>query len=175
MSHSPPNDLDWLAFQYVNDELSAEEAEQFEARLSEDQAAREAVAEAVLLCQAVSAGAKEVIPLASERRSWLLHAAWAAVGAAACVALVVVLRSPVDQPVVPHAQRVSDLTTEELALVWVQNLMAPDTAIADEDELSLAADMPEREVVVSPWMLEALGARRKLLPLLPSAKRVNRT
>jgi hypothetical protein len=172
MSHPASTDLDWLAFQYVNDELTADDAEQFEARLSEDQAAREAVAQAVLLCQAVAAGAKDVVLAASDRRSWLLHVAWAAASAAACLALVFVLRSPVDRPTTPVAQHpgLSDLTSEELALVWVQSLAPPDAAIADEDDLSLVADTLERELVVPPWMLEALGGSQEAAPSAPERK-----
>jgi hypothetical protein len=41
------NDLDWLAFCYIADELSGEEREQFELRLGRDQNAREAVVAAM--------------------------------------------------------------------------------------------------------------------------------
>lgn len=47
-------ELDWLAFQYVAGELSADEAEQFESRLLCDFAAAEAVSRAVALGEAVS-------------------------------------------------------------------------------------------------------------------------
>src|SRR5687767_2601083 len=91
-------ELLWLAFRYVSDELSAEEVEQFEERLAVDQAAREAVAEAVLMCEAVSAGAAiapvgTVTPSIAVYRSWRQHAGWAAVGAAACLLLVLAIRS----------------------------------------------------------------------------------
>lgn len=46
---SPQFDLDWLAFQYVTESLSAEERDDFERLLVEEQAAREAVARAVEL------------------------------------------------------------------------------------------------------------------------------
>ena len=44
----------WHAFRYIADELSADETEQFEARLADDQVAREAVARAVELSQAIA-------------------------------------------------------------------------------------------------------------------------
>jgi hypothetical protein len=163
-----------LAFQYIHDELPAAQAEQFEQRLAEDQAAREAVAEAVLLCQAVSAGAKEVIPASPERRSWRLQAAWAAIGAAACLALVFLLRTPTNQPATPVAQRpqLSDLTSEELALVWAASLESPEGLLVDDEELSLASDTrdADREVVVPPWMLEALGGSQEVVPVAPESK-----
>ncbi len=49
------SDLAWLAFVYVSGELTHAEAEAFERRLAQDQAAREAVAEAVALIGAVAA------------------------------------------------------------------------------------------------------------------------
>ena len=49
------SDLDWLAFRYVAGELTADEAGRFEARLDHDQAAREAVAGAVGLADALAA------------------------------------------------------------------------------------------------------------------------
>src|SRR5690349_6967225 len=92
MEHHDRADVNWLAFQYVNEELSAEDALHFEDRLAVDQSAREAVAEAMLLLQAISAGARIAKP-AQASRSWYEHAGWAAVGAAACLAVVVMLPS----------------------------------------------------------------------------------
>ena len=47
------NDLDWMAFCYIADELSGEELAQFEARLASDQAARDAVEQAMRISTAV--------------------------------------------------------------------------------------------------------------------------
>jgi hypothetical protein len=171
MPHHDSADLDWLAFQYINDELSPAEAEQFEQRLADDQAAREAVAEAVLLNEAVRAG--ELLPAGAHRRGWLLHAGWAAVAAAACLALALVLRSPPGEPLEPIAQlpQVSNLS-EELALVWVQGLSLPDALLAEEEDLGLAIDArdAERDDVVPLWMLEALGGSQEMAPLAPERK-----
>ena len=49
MFENPSAGLSWLAFQYVSEELPSAEAAAFEERLVADQAAREAVAEAMLL------------------------------------------------------------------------------------------------------------------------------
>ncbi len=112
-----PNSLEWLAFRYVSDELPAALAEEFERKLEFDQAAREAVARSVALCEAVSAAcecdldakdldakeadAMEVEPMEaaaapalaprSQRRSRPL--AWMALGAAASLAAVMVWRA----------------------------------------------------------------------------------
>ena len=47
------NDLDWMAFCYIADELSGEELAQFEARLASDQAARDAVEQAMRISTAI--------------------------------------------------------------------------------------------------------------------------
>jgi hypothetical protein len=61
MRADPPNfisddDLDWLAFCYINDELEANQLVAFELQLSEDQSAREAVERAVHRQILISAG-----------------------------------------------------------------------------------------------------------------------
>lgn len=53
MNDPSPDHLAWLALQYVCDELGDDERTAFELRLAEDQAAREAVAEAVEQCAAM--------------------------------------------------------------------------------------------------------------------------
>lgn len=53
----PADDLHWLAHQYASGDLPPAEAEAFEVRLAEDQAAREAVARAVGLLQMLLAAA----------------------------------------------------------------------------------------------------------------------
>jgi len=59
MKYESDNNLEWLAFCYVADELDADERQQFEQRLSEDQSARDAVANAVSLSQFVYAAHRE--------------------------------------------------------------------------------------------------------------------
>ena len=62
-SQKHENDLDWLAFLYVADELSAEEKSSFEERLADDPQACAAVAQAIeisqLVCQAAEQGIDE--------------------------------------------------------------------------------------------------------------------
>jgi hypothetical protein len=86
------HDLDWLAFCYVAGELSPAERRRFENRLAEDQLAREAVARAVELGQAAAvAFAAEPFTVGharTARAAWFLRAAWMGVGAAACLAVV---------------------------------------------------------------------------------------
>ncbi len=60
------NKLDWLAFQYIADEMATEDRATFEHRLADDQAAREAVARAVELTQALLADQCEKVLLSSD-------------------------------------------------------------------------------------------------------------
>jgi hypothetical protein len=80
------DDLHWLAFRYVSDEMSPDESGAFEQRLEVDQAAREAVAGAVEMGQAVVACRTDAVPILRVRRRWV-H--WAA-GMAACLAVAIV-------------------------------------------------------------------------------------
>jgi hypothetical protein len=100
------NQLEWTAFCYASGELSPAEAEQFEARLADDQEAREALARAVELTQVVAAAESrwgEVVTTPSlERRngaarrvgvrsaSWVTRLSWAAIGGLAALALAMV-------------------------------------------------------------------------------------
>jgi hypothetical protein len=165
MSPHEPADLDWLAFQYVNDDLPPQQAERFEERLAVDQAAREAVAAAMLLLQTVAAGAQIVSP-APRQRSWLHKAGWAAIGAAACLAIVFIPQLAPQQEAVVQGPQATDMTSAELALVWAQNnAFAMTVTDSLEDDLGLAADSrDDREVVVPAWMLEALSGSEEAKP-----------
>lgn len=84
------DELAWLAFQYVAGDFSPAGAEQFEERLATDQAAREAVAEAVELLHAVRAAeaSEPVVAVAARQTIWSQKLVWISTGAAAAVALV---------------------------------------------------------------------------------------
>jgi hypothetical protein len=77
----------WLAFRYVAGEMGPDEAESFEHRLDRDQAAREAVAQAVELAGAVAALRPESIPTLTlpRRRPLRIILGLAALAAAACL------------------------------------------------------------------------------------------
>ena len=87
-------ELDWLAFCFVTGELSGDERSSFECRLSEDQSAREAVARAVELMQAISLAqthedAQPVLVTNGRRTTtWPRRLAWMSVGASAALVLV---------------------------------------------------------------------------------------
>ncbi|MFK7768876.1 MAG: hypothetical protein AB8B55_16770 [Mariniblastus sp.] len=175
------NDLQWLAFCYIAEELSEPETAQFEARLETDQAAREAVSNAVAQGQLVfaaiesdgsslseqSTAEKKQIADASNglrsntRRSAVLFAA-----AAALLMMVGGWAWMNFQPTSPIA---SD--TEGLAEVWVDTLVAmsddstsPEGLLMDESEFelenSLVANSVNEDFVVETdsedWMYVAL-------------------
>lgn len=92
--HRPDEELDWLAFCFVTGELSEGDAAAFEQRLSVDQAAREAVAQAVELCQAAAVVCSREVEqpspacVAKRAASWSLPLAWMSIGASAALVLV---------------------------------------------------------------------------------------
>ena len=124
-----PCSLDWLAFQYLANELGNAEREAFEETLAENQAAREAVARAVELTQMLSAAreldeivvrsADAPVPASIRTAAWSVPAAWMGIGAAACLALVAVWSfwSPADDTVSP-AVAAKNAKTLELANAW---------------------------------------------------------
>jgi len=83
MTTENKNDLDWLAFCYTAGELNAVDAEQFEARLADDQRAREALARAVQLTQTVAAAETQfdlVMPARRTESDWKRRVSWMAIG-----------------------------------------------------------------------------------------------
>src|SRR5207247_1595634 len=111
-----PNDLGWLAFCYAAGELDAAQTEHFEARLADDQAAREALARAVELTQTVAAAETQcgdfvvpgahsvVVPAAHTQMDWNRRLSWMAVGGLASL-LLALLWSGVVGPTWHTAQR----------------------------------------------------------------------
>src|SRR6476660_6136234 len=85
------SELDWLAFCYAAGELDGAEAESFEARLAEEQPAREALARAVELTQTVAAAEAQcgdfVVPATRTKTDWNSRLAWMAIGGLASVLL----------------------------------------------------------------------------------------
>src|SRR5260221_6300185 len=75
--------LDWLAFCYAAGELQAAEAERFEARLADDQGAREALARAVELTQTVAAAEAQcgdfIVPVVPAQPAWNQRLSWMAI------------------------------------------------------------------------------------------------
>lgn len=103
MTHDPhdPDDrglLPWQAFCYLAGDLDPAEAAAFEARLADDQAAREAVAQAVELVQAIAAAESQleraVVPASRSCPAWRSRLAWVAIGGLATWLFVWLLPGP---------------------------------------------------------------------------------
>jgi hypothetical protein len=118
------HELGWTAFCYAAGELTGAEAEAFELRLADDQAAREALARAVELTQAVAAAeTMEPVSVGSRGRStWGRRVVWMAIGSAASL-LVAAFVSQLDLTRDSRDDR-------ELAAAWSQT----------RQELSVASD-----------------------------------
>jgi ferric-dicitrate binding protein FerR (iron transport regulator) len=132
MSHNEcPNELDWSAFCYAAGELSPAEAEAFEQRLASDQAAREALARAVQLTQAV-ASAESLVPvvLRPASRDWGRRLAWMAIGSAASLLVAVLWMGGRNDTSTVIRQSPASQDQTALAAVWSQT----------RDELSTASD-----------------------------------
>jgi anti-sigma factor RsiW len=118
-NHEFENELDWQAFCYLSGELNEAETEQFEARLADDQAAREALARAVELTQAVAAAESQagavVIPAGRGAADWSTRVSWMAVGGLAAVLLAILWSGAVG----PAWQGRNAAGRIELASAWM--------------------------------------------------------
>jgi|GEM_PF-1126278 len=167
MDNHSPTDLFWLAYLYVDNSLSADEAARFEDRLANDQQARECVARVVELCQVVrTAHATDPVVMTtaetaydclvprgshwSDSRAWLRPAAWAALASAACVAVVLAWQT------VPGLSHDANLRSSgDLALAWAitRDDMTRDGDIAHNGIAQL--DVPVDPVLADPMLAEA--------------------
>jgi len=173
------NDLDWLAFCYAAGDLDAIEAEQFEARLADDQAAREALARAVELTQTVAAaergvavgreanhGEASVIVASRTNLDWNRRLSWMAVGGLASL-LIAMLWSGYVGPTWHTAQRrLTAQSRYQLAMAWNQardefagvreaGLWLP--LANDADDESSGGEVRDAEVADAPsWMTAAV-------------------
>lgn len=153
-------DLPWLAFRYVAGELDAAAAEAFERRLDEDQAAREAVAEAVSLLTTVEAAVSLPAPAYRLRRRltrWTL----AATGLAAAAGLLIGISllqgnrprssGPINERVVLTWSNLIQDETEEWLSVVDEHTIEPPPVVA----VSSVPEAGETGDVFPAWLLEA--------------------
>ncbi|MBX6311987.1 MAG: transposase [Isosphaeraceae bacterium] len=163
-------DLPWLAFRYVCGELDDRESAAFEARLDHDQAAREAVAEAVELIGAVVSaprGLAGTVPVLSRRQRWGRVLAASVLAAAACwggLAVSRLFRS--NTPTVADSLP-SSRSDGEVALTWSGLRRAGEHEERDaflswieegsaalESEPAAAADLVAEDQPLPSWLLE---------------------
>ena len=169
------NDLDWTAFCYAAGELSSEEVADFEQRLAEDQGAREALARAVELTQAVAAAETltPVVTAGTERSLWGRRLAWMAIGAAASLLAAALItggrlgpagREWVDQaPAAPFSPETGELaaawsqTRQELSVASDAGLWFPDHLDAMSETDALSEDREDSLVAATPsWLTTAV-------------------
>ncbi len=141
MNEDSHRDLDWQAFRYISDEMSEAEVDQFEALLGEQQAAREAVADAVELLCALSRlrPAAERAPQRASRR-WMQPVAWLIPIAAACLLAAFFAYHSVRQG--PHVPGFEPAELDSLAKAWTSNALSgadePTADQSDESDLDLS-------------------------------------
>ena len=156
------DELAWLAFQYVAGEFTSADANAFEERLATDQAAREAVADAVALFHAVCAAeaTAPVVAKQSDRMQTLVWRAVIAIAAAVLLALTLNLN-----PFADHSPNVA--SSSALADAWtsVRRDFASDeqptpsisaSAILTDAELALAEDDLAMSTEAPSWMTAAV-------------------
>jgi len=150
-----PNELDWVAFCYAAGELDPAEAEQFESRLADDQTAREALARAVELTQAVAVAESETRIVTAARHvktDWSTRLSWMAIGGLAAGLLGLLWSGAVTPPAKSRQLALAAAWTD--ARHQVADVLAPE-AIDDE----LAATMPAYDLdedQAPSWMMAAL-------------------
>jgi hypothetical protein len=176
--HTPAEQF-WQAFRYASDEMTAAEREAFEHVLAADQSAREAVARVVELeglvrtaeSAPVEIGGRPLSVLPIERNYWLQPLGWVALGAAACLAVVMAFQAwwPVAGAVAPDAPQVavgsgsilnggdvsgSHATGSELALAWAR---AQAELPAPNDSSSRGSETVIREAAIDEAAIEETG------------------
>lgn len=196
MSVSELHQIDWHAFCYVANELSAEERLAFEESLAIDQVAREALARAVELTRAVAAagphdfpshdfaasGAAETSVVVKASGNWTRRVSWMAIGAAASLLAAVLVSSFGDrQPASAWLNPDSVQSNRELAFAWSEARaeIGPRESAWSDSELSeltdeLAAsyapdhESPDSAAAETPsWMTAALLAQAEHSPDQP--------
>lgn len=183
MNNSPDNlnadqtsDLEWLAFQYVANELSEQECLQFEALLAEKQSAREALAHATQLVAGLKSitpqsVAQETVaaaqqPVATSTTRW---AFWGLLTTAAAVVLLVpsLFKSTgtTDTPTISTAQtEPSTEDAEYLLSLWAESSQESNVALTSNmntetveysDQQNVLADNQSLEV--PDWLYTAVS------------------
>ena len=172
-------DLDWLAFCYISDEMSESDRESFESRLESDSLAQQALVDAVEQTQLIYASrleteAGQTVQLASVEAktnpSWSKRPGVLFTAAAAMLLIVIGWSlsgdtSPSDDSEI--ANTVSNTTTtleSNLAVAWADTLVEKDSLLVDNieeeflddfDQYSLAGPVEEMDESED-WMFVAL-------------------
>ncbi len=171
MSDSEKHDLDWLAFRYVAAEMTQAEAESFETLLADEQDAREAVAVAVELTQAVAyvVPAPASAPQASVSvRSY--YAALIAVAAVVAAGLLFAFSTPrttqqlAQRDATADPEEAGGIVPGELVEAWTEAELAYDddstvealVEVAQNDVVADLASVGRTELDVPDWLVAAV-------------------
>lgn len=166
---NPDSDLDWLAFQYAAGELHGDELEQFELLLATDERACAALAQAVLLGQAVvqcegargeQAAATIVMPYRMGDAAWNSLRPWFRNVAVVCGVGCCVMILGWWRPRVPVE---TSATASEMATLWIEgadedqdgDALTPDTHDIADSEIEAGDAVPG-------WLLAALTHQQQL-------------
>lgn len=121
MGPDPQMDQDWEAFRYIAGEMTADEAEAFEAKLLTEQSLREAVAAAVELTESIAL-LRDEVAVEPQRRSWS-SIQWKAAACAVAAGLVLAaalwplrIRQPLAEPSSESAD--ANVALDGLAESW---------------------------------------------------------
>jgi hypothetical protein len=176
-------DVDWLAFQYIADELTDDDRTTFEQRLANDDQACEAVARAVKVTQTLVAAntvdhlAETVLVTTAQRAAWWRRASLVAMVTTACLALVLVYqgvklhsaRTADDGESVVVASVLNDPASQRLAIAWLETRTElPESGLwssesSEEQPLpdypleSAGAEEVPPEITAPSWMLAAVS------------------
>lgn len=163
MNEQSPHDdeLALLALQYIGDELADDTRAAFEARLLEDQAAREAVAAAVELALATRAAfaedaalvqAREALQRPSGNRGW-----WSVALAASVLIGLIVVSQSMERVRRRHAARTAT-SDSQLAIAWSETRHQWPVALSAEDDRDvIEIETDEDELYLPTWMIAAVS------------------
>jgi hypothetical protein len=150
----PHDETDWLAVRYLLDELTPDEAAAFEARLAEDQSAREALARATVLVQALGEAGQPVRTVAPSRRAVRKIAALLAMVAAAVLVGVFVSRGVNTESAKPPRLAADEVDPARLVVLWADaEEPAGDVTPAEPSDNGAADSDP---LLPPDWMLAAV-------------------
>jgi len=163
MNEQSPHDaeLALLALQYIGDELTDDMRAAFEARLLEDQAAREAVAAAVELTLATRSAFAEDAALVQAREALQRpkgNRAWWSVALAAGVLIgLIVVSQSMEGVRRQHAARTA-AHDSKLAIAWSETRDQWPAALGGEDDRDvIEIDTDDDELHLPTWMIAAVS------------------
>jgi len=122
MNREFQNELDWTAFCYAAGELTPAETERFEARLADEQPAREALARAIELTQVVAVAESQpcgaVTVAAKSPTRWVARLSWMAIGGLAALIVAMVWSGAISPKAAIMAARPDAEQQRSLAAAW---------------------------------------------------------